>query len=134
MKNIHKLQAFNLETTLTFVHETFIHFLCFLKKLVVKPTQVIRKNKNEENRNRTKFVRIYNNTKKDIMKITQIYLWISKIQQTKNMFKKKFFLNMENSRDFIAQKNWCHSPCKAIRKYLICKEVLINKLFNNTFY
>jgi hypothetical protein len=57
MKNIHKLRAFNLETDLTFVHETFIHFLCFLKIIVVKPTQVIEKNKNKENQNRTKFFR-----------------------------------------------------------------------------
>ncbi len=57
MKNIHKLQAFNLETDLTFVHETFIQFLCILKIIVVKPTQVIGKNKNEENQNRFFFVK-----------------------------------------------------------------------------
>lgn len=57
MKNTHKLQAFNLETDLTFVHETLIHFLCFLKIIIVKPTQVRGKNKNEENQNGTKFVR-----------------------------------------------------------------------------
>ncbi len=57
MKNSHKLQAFNLETDLTFVHETFIHFLCFLKIIVVKPTQDIEKNKNEENQSKTKFVK-----------------------------------------------------------------------------
>ncbi len=57
MKNIHKLQAFNLETNLTFVHETFIHFLCILKIIIAKPTQLIEKNKNQKNKNRTKFVK-----------------------------------------------------------------------------
>jgi hypothetical protein len=71
MKNTHKLQAFNLETNVTFVHETFIHFICFLGIIVVKPTQVtkkktrVKKIKMEQN-----LLKLNNITKKDIMKRT----------------------------------------------------------------
>jgi hypothetical protein len=41
---------------------------------------------------------------------------------------------MENSRDFIPQKNWRHSLVELLRGTQYVKEVLINKLFNNTFY